>query len=33
VVNAVKYVWHKSADEILQRLAGYCADINQNASA
>ncbi|MDP3894399.1 IS630 family transposase [Nocardioides sp.] len=24
------FVWHKSADEILQRLAGYCATINEN---
>ena len=23
------FIWHKSADEILQRLAGYCAAINQ----
>jgi transposase len=24
------FVWHKTADEILQRLAGYCATINEN---
>jgi transposase len=24
------FVWHKTADEILQRLAAYCADIIQN---
>ena len=23
------FTWHKSADEILQRLAGYCAALNQ----
>lgn len=23
------FIWHKSADEILQRLAGYCAAINR----
>jgi transposase len=23
------FIWHKSADEILQRLAGYCAAVNQ----
>lgn len=23
------FTWHKSADEILQRLAGYCTAINQ----
>jgi hypothetical protein len=23
-------VWHKSAEQILERLAGYCAALNQN---
>jgi transposase len=27
--NPKPFTWHKSADEILQRLAGYCAAINQ----
>ena len=25
--NPKPFVWHKSADDILQRLAGYCADV------
>jgi len=25
--------WHKSADDILQRLAGYCTAINQHATS
>ncbi len=24
------FVWHKSADEILERLAGYCTAINES---
>lgn len=24
------FIWHKTADEILQRLAGYCATVNEN---
>jgi hypothetical protein len=24
-------VWHKTAEEILERLAGYCTAINQGA--
>jgi transposase/transposase-like protein len=35
--NPTPFVWHKSADEILGRLAGYCADVlgteNHGASA
>jgi hypothetical protein len=33
--NPKPFVWHKSADEILQRLAGYCSAINtdENISA
>ena len=27
------FVWHKSAEQILERLAGYCATINQDATA
>ena len=27
------FTWHKSADDILQRLAGYCTAINQNATS
>jgi transposase len=27
--NPRPFTWHKTADEILERLAGYCADINQ----
>lgn len=27
------FVWHKTAEQILERLAGYCAAINQGASA
>ena len=29
--NPTPFVWHKSADEILKRLAGYCTVINQDA--
>jgi len=28
--NPTPYVWHKTADQILERLAGYCTAINQN---
>jgi transposase len=27
------FVWHKSAEQILERLAGYCAAINQSVNA
>jgi transposase len=27
------FVWHKSAEQILERLAGYCSDLNEGASA
>ena len=27
--NPTPFVWHKTADQILERLAGYCAAINQ----
>jgi len=27
------FVWHKTAEQILERLAGYCAAINQDATA
>jgi hypothetical protein len=26
-------VWHKTAEQILERLAGYCAAINQDAGS
>jgi hypothetical protein len=26
-------VWHKTAEQILERLAGHCAAINQDATA
>ena len=29
--NPKTFTWHRSADDILQRLAGYCTAINQNA--
>jgi transposase len=29
--NPTPFVWHKTAKQILERLAGYCADINQGA--
>jgi len=25
-------VWHKSAEQILERIAGYCAAVNEAAS-
>ncbi len=31
--NAVPFVWHKSTEEILERLAGYCATINEATGA
>lgn len=31
--NPTPFVWHKTADQILERLAGYCTNINQGASA
>ena len=30
--NPTPFVWHKTAEEILERLAGYCSAINQGAS-
>src|SRR5215218_5783524 len=30
--NPTPFVWHKTADQILERLAGYCSAINQGAS-
>ena len=31
--NPTPFIWHKTADQILERLAGYCAALNQNATA
>jgi transposase/transposase-like protein len=31
--NPTPFVWHKTADEILERLAGYCTTINKGANA
>jgi len=31
--NPVPFVWHKTAEQILERLAGYCAAINGNETA
>jgi transposase len=31
--NPTPFVWHKSAEQILERLAGYCAAINEGAKA
>ena len=28
-----RFVWHKTAEHILERLAGYCAAINEAATA
>jgi transposase/transposase-like protein len=30
--NPKPFIWHKTADQILERLAGYCTAINQNNS-
>ena len=30
--NPKPFVWHKTAEQILERLAGYCAAINQSAN-
>jgi transposase len=30
--NPTPFVWHKTAEQILERLAGYCAAINHGAS-
>jgi len=30
--NPTPFVWHKTADQILERLAGYCGAINQNTT-
>ncbi len=29
--NPIPFVWHKTAEQILERLDGYCAAINQQA--
>ena len=31
--NPTPFVWHKSAEQILERLAAYCAAINEDATA
>ena len=31
--NPKPFVWHKTAEQILDRLAGYCAAINQGTTA
>jgi hypothetical protein len=31
--NPTPFVWHKTAEQILERLAGYCAAITQDATA
>jgi hypothetical protein len=31
--NPTPFVWHKTAEQILERLADYCAAINQDATA
>ena len=31
--NPTPFVWHKTAEEILERLAGYCAAVNQATQA
>lgn len=31
--NPTPFVWHKTAEEILERLAGYCAAINKAVEA
>ncbi len=30
--NPTPFVWHKTADQILERLAGYCTTVNKNLS-
>ena len=30
--NLIPFVWHKSAEDILERLASYCTAINQDAN-
>jgi hypothetical protein len=30
--NPTPFVWHKTAEQILERLAGYCTAINQGAT-
>jgi len=30
--NPTPFVWHKPAQQILERLAGYCAAINQDVT-
>jgi hypothetical protein len=31
--NPKPFVWHRSAEEILERLAGYCSAVTKNMSA
>ena len=31
--NPTPFVWHKTADQILERLADYCAAINGDTTA
>jgi hypothetical protein len=31
--NPKPFVWHKTAEEILERLAGYCSAINRGAGS
>jgi hypothetical protein len=31
--NPKPFVWHKTAEQILERLAGYCAAINGDAGS
>ena len=31
--NPTPFVWHKPAEEILERLADYCAAINEDTTA
>lgn len=30
--NPTPFVWHRTADQILEHLAGYCPAINKNSS-
>jgi len=31
--NPTPFVWHKSAEQILERIAGYCAAVNEATGA
>jgi hypothetical protein len=31
--NPKPFVWHKTAEEILERLAGYCSAVNRDVNA